>query len=423
MIEHKTGIMKKRVVITGMGAVSPFGVGVQTFWNNLIQGKSKIELLNIGLDKGIYTPYGALLKNFNFADHFVQADRYAPYLDRAMQFVLTATHEACEQAGLFKDTERISRDRVGVYVGTTTAGHVSAYNQAQKLYNEGEKFSTHNLFQCTPGVWPMIIGKFIHANGPMKSYCISCSAGGESIGNAFRDIRDGIADVIVTGGGDAPISKINYLSFYLIKSTSRWKGNPSEACQPYSKNRPGMVFGEGAGMLVLESYEHAVQRGTKILGEIVNYAANTDGFHIVAPDPEAVRYGDTITAVFKEAGLQPGDIGYISCHGTGTYRNDAAETKAIKRSLGKHAHRIKLSSIKSMLGHAFGGSTALELISLTKSLKEGVAPPTINYKEFDPECDLDCVPNQCAKIDTDYGIKIATGFGGSNNALLLKRVK
>lgn len=413
--------MNRKVVITGIGAVSPFGVGVDVFWNNLIKGESKIGLLDIDLNKEIYTPYGARLSEFEFPNHFDNAEEYDPYLDRAMEFVLVATKEACTQAKLFGTDQNIDRDRIGVYVGTTTAGHVSAYTQAQKLY-EQEKFSPRNLFQCTPGIWPLVIGKYLKANGPMKSFCISCSAGGESVGNAFRDIRDGIADIIVTGGGDAPISKINYLSFYLIKTTSRWRGNPSEACQPYSKNRPGMVFGEGAAMLVLESNEHAQKRGAKILGEIVNYAANTDGFHIVAPEPQAIRYGDMISTIFREVGLTPEDIGYISCHGTGTNRNDAAETKAIRRSLGKHADKIKLSSIKSMLGHAFGGSTALELVSLVKALAVGIAPPTINYKEFDPECDLDCVPNHSALIDTDYGIKIATGFGGSNNALLLKRV-
>lgn len=413
--------MNRKVVITGIGAVSPFGIGVETFWSNLIKGESKIELLNIGLDKDIYTPYGAQLLDFNFSNHFERAEEYGAYLDRAMEFVLVATKEACQQAKIFDSNQTIDRDRIGVYVGTTTAGHVSAYSQAQKLY-KNERFSPLNLFQCTPGVWPLIIGNYLNVNGPMKSFCISCSAGGESIGNAFRDIRDGIADVIVTGGGDAPISKINYLSFYLIKTTSRWKGNPSEACQPYSKNRPGMVFGEGAAMFVLESYEHARKRGAKILGEIVNYAANTDGFHIVAPEPKAIRYGDMISTVFREVGLAPEDIGYISCHGTGTNRNDAAETKAIRISLGKHADKIKLSSIKSMLGHAFGGSTALELVSLVKALDVGIAPPTINYKEFDPECDLDCVPNSSSPISTDYGIKIATGFGGSNNALLLRKV-
>ncbi|KAK6022746.1 putative beta-ketoacyl-acyl-carrier-protein synthase II [Ostertagia ostertagi] len=336
-----------------------------------------------------------------------------------MQFVLVAVKEACEEANIFESN--IDANRLGVYIGTTTAGHVSAYEQAKRHF-AGEHFSLNNLYQCTPGAWPLVIAKYIKANGPVKSFCISCSAGGESIGNAYRDIQDGIADIIVAGGGDAPISKINFLSFHLIKATSKWKGDPSEACQPYSKNRSGMVFGEGAGVVVLESLEHALNRGVTILGEIVNYVANTDGFHIVAPEPAAIRYGEVIDWAIKSSNISPQDIGYISCHGTGTPKNDAAETKAIKNAFGSQAYNLKLSSIKSMIGHAFGGSTALEVISLIKSLSEGIAPPTINYKEFDEECDLDCIPNVSAVINTDFGLKIATGFGGSNNALILKKI-
>lgn len=410
--------MKRKVVITGLGSVSPFGVGVQGFWDNLKKGKSKIQSLNIDLDKAVYTPFGAQCEDFNFSSAFDKAAEYENYVDRAMQFVLSATREACKEANIFESN--IDRNRMGVYLGTTTAGHVSAYEQAKKSFN-GESFHLNNLYQCTPGTWPLVVAKYIQAKGSVKSFCISCSAGGESIGNAFRDIRDGIADIIITGGGDAPISKINFLSFYLIKTTSRWKGDPSESCQPYSKNRPGMVFGEGAGILVLESLEHALKRGAKILGEVVNYSANTDGFHIVAPEPAAIRYGEMIDWAIKDSGISHKDIGYISCHGTGTQKNDVAETKAIKKAFGKHANNLKMSSIKSMIGHAFGGSTALEIISLVKALNEGIAPPTINYKEFDEECDLDCIPNTLALINTDFGLKIATGFGGSNNALIIKR--
>lgn len=414
-------IMNRRVVITGIGAVSPFGVGVDAMWNGLIKGESKVGLLDLDLDVDKYTPYGASLLNFEFSHCFKTADKYQPFVDRAMEFVLVATDEAVIQSGILNNSE-IHKDNVGIYIGTTTAGHVSAYIQAKKFFCTNEKFSTRNLYQCTPGIWPLVIANYLNINGPMKSFCISCSAGGESIGNAFRDIRDGVIDVAITGGGDAPISKINFLSFYLITTTSRWKGLPSEACQPYSKNRPGMVFGEGAGMLILESYEHAKRRGAKIIGEIVNYAANSDGYHIVAPEPNAIKYGELIKNTFQQVKILPQDIGYISCHGTGTKSNDAAETKALKKAFGKYAYNLKISSIKSMIGHAFGGSTALELISLVKVLSEGIIPPTINYKEFDPECDLDCVPNHSEKINTNYGMKIATGFGGSNNVLLLRKV-
>lgn len=414
--------MKNRVVVTGMGAVSPFGIGVDVMWDKLLAGQSQIELLNIGLDQKIYTPYGARLKNFSFKDHFPIADRYAQYIDRAIEFVLVATKEACSQAHYFEGVEEktIDTSRVGVYIGTTTAGHISSYNQAIERF-KGHPFSLKNLYRSTPGCWSELVSDYIHANGSTKSFCISCSAGGESIGNAFRDVRDGYADIIIAGGGDAPISKINYLSFYLIKATSRWDGEPYKACQPYSLNRPGMVFGEGAGVLVLESYQHAKNRGAQIYGEILGYAANSDSYHIVAPEPNAIRYGDVITSVLSGSLIEPSKIGFISCHGTGTLKNDYAETVAIKRALGRHAHSLKINSLKSMLGHAFGGSTAIEIVATLKTLMTGYIPPTANHLKDDPDCDLDCVPNGYEKTNTEYAIKIATGFGGSNNALLIKR--
>lgn len=413
--------MKKRVVITGMGAVSPFGLGVSTLWDGLLSGRSKIGLLDIGLDKEIYFPYGAKLEDFEFTQLFDMSERYRMYVDRAMEFLLIATKEACLQAKYFEDLHRFDLRKIGVYLGTTTAGHLSAYNQALLHFSQGEIFSPNTLYQSTPGSWSAIIGDYLKADGPVRTFCISCSAGGESIGNAFREISNGRCNLVIAGGGDAPISRINYLSFYLIKATSRWQGNPAEACQPYSLNRPGMVFGEGAGVLVLEEYQHAIDRGASILGEIVNYTANTDAFHIVAPEPSAKRYGEVVHQLLKEVGVSAENIGCVSCHGTGTLRNDAAETQAIKHALGKHAYNIKIGSIKSMIGHAFGGSTALEVISLVQTLRHQITPPTINYKSFDPECDLDCSPNSASRINGEYGIKIATGFGGSNNAILIKR--
>ena len=415
--------MKNRVVVTGMGAVSPFGVGVKALWENLLIGKSKVAILDLGLDENLYTPYGAKVDDFSFDKYFTDASVYSEYVDRAVEFVLVAAKEACEQANYFQDVKqnKIDLSRVGVYIGTTTAGHISSYKQALAHF-KGESFSSRNLFRSTPGCWPELVAHYLRANGASKSFCISCSAGGESIGNAYRDIRDGFSDIIIAGGGDAPISKINYLSFYLIKATSHWNGAPSEACQPYSLNRPGMVFGEGAGILVLESYKHAKARGAHIYGEIMGYAANSDSYHIVAPEPSASRYGDVITSLLLSSKIDPSKIGFISCHGTGTKKNDYAETKAIKNAFGSLAYNLKINSIKSMLGHAFGGSTAIEVIATIKTLLEGKIPPTVNHLEFDPECDLDCVPNVYANTNTEYAIKIATGFGGSNNAILIRKI-
>ena len=415
--------MDKRVVVTGMGAVTPYGIGVDNLWKNLVKGVSKVRSLDqkLKLNKERYKPYGADLKDFDFKKNFKEHQKYQPYLDRSMEFIMVATQEACNQAKIFESQHLINKDRFSIYLGTTTGGHLSAFKSIKKMINTGERLDDKSLFTCTPSLWPMVVADYVKANGLMKTFAISCSAGGESVGNCFRDIRDGKFDIAITGGGDAPISQINYLSFYLIKATTRWKGDPTKSCRPYSGDRSGMVFGEGAGILVLESREHALKRGAPIIAEIVGYNANADGYHIVAPEPKAERYGNLITQLLNDSHVKPEEVGYVSCHGTGTRLNDKAETQAIKNAFNGNAKKIKIGSIKSMIGHAFGGSTAIEIVALIKSLNENTAPPTINYEKPDDACDLNCVPNYAQDIHTDYGLKIATGFGGSNNALLIKK--
>ena len=413
--------MNRRVVVTGLGTVTPYGVGVNLMWKNLINGKSAVGLMDIGLDLEKYTPLGARFNDFVFSKHFNEYKKYKGYLDRAMEFIMVATKEACENANLFVDMNLLDRYKFGVYLGTTTAGHVSAFEKTKKLIKIGEKFNSKSIYRCTPSLWAMIVANYIKAYGDAKTFAIGCNSGGESIGNCYRDIRDGKLDIAIAGGGDAPISQINYLSFFLIRATSRWKGEPSTACRPFSKDRNGMVFGEGAGILVLETLDSALKRKTKIFAEIIGYKANIDGHHIVAPDPKATGYGNLISRLLKDSMVNIEDIGYINCHGTGTLLNDKVETKAIKKAFGDYAYELKISSTKSMMGHSFGGSTAIETVVLIKALNEKKAPPTINYKEFDIECDLNCIPNRAVEIDTKYGLKIAAGFGGSSNAILIKK--
>ena len=390
-------------------------------WKNLIKGRSAVDLLDINLDIEKYTPLGACFKDFAFSSSFKEHKKYKGYLDRAMEFIMVATEEACKAAKIFEDIKLIDKYKFGVYLGTTTAGHASAFENAKKLIQIKKKFDSKSIYRGTPSLWAMIVSNYIKACGDAKIFSISCSSGGESIGNCYRDIRDGKLDIAITGGGDAPITQINYLSFFLVRATSRWKGDPAKACRPFSKDRMGMVFGEGAGILVMETLESALKRKVNILAEVIDYGSNVDGYHIVTPDPNAERYGDLIIQLLKNSKVNVKDIGYINCHGTGTLLNDKAETKAIKKAFGKHAYKLNISSIKSMIGHAFGGSTAIETVTLVKVLNEGKAPPTINYHEFDLECDLNCTPNKATEIDTEYGLKIATGFGGSNNVLLIKK--
>jgi 3-oxoacyl-(acyl-carrier-protein) synthase len=414
---------KNRVVITGLGIVSTLGTTVEQWWDNLIQGFSKVDVINwMKLGEGI-TPLGAEIKDFDFDELFDQADTYKPYLDKGMQFGFVAAKQAYENAGLEKDRGLIDNDRFGIYVGTTTGGIKSMYNEVEKYVQSknASEVDPNIIYTFPPSSWPSLLAHYFRANGPTKVVGTSCYAGGESIGNCYRDIKDGLIDVAVVGGLDAPIINLSYMSFYLIGATSRWKGKPEEACRPFSKDREGMVFGEGSAFFILENLDLALKRNARIFGEIIGYSATCDGDHMVHPTEEADRYSAAITQALKEAEISPEKICYVSCHGTGTHANDLAETNAIKKALGRHSRNVCVSSIKSMIGHSFGGATAIEILGLVKSLETKVVPPTINFEVEDPECDLNCVPNKAKKLPAcEYVLKTATGFGGSNMAMVLR---
>ncbi len=412
-----------RVAITGLGVVSSMGLSVNEWWKNLIKGESKIGILDwLQLGDEI-TPLGAEVKNFDFEKLFDQADLYKDYLDKSMEFGFVAAKEAYDDAQLGSYRHLIDPDRFGVYIGSTTGGIVSAFGDAEKFVatNEPSSVDYNIIYKFPPGSWSALLAHYFNACGPSKSVGTSCYAGGESVGTCYRDIKDGLLDVAIVGGLDAPIIVTNYLSFYLIGATSKWQGNPSEGCRPFSKDREGMVFGEGAAFFVLENLESALKRNAKIYAEIVGYSATSDGDNMVHPSEEGIRYGNAISQALNEAGIAADQIAYVSCHGTGTQANDKAEVKAIKNALGEHSYELCISSIKSMIGHSFGGATALEILGLVKSLQTKIAPPTANYHIQDPECDLDCVPIRARKLkNCSYVLKTATGFGGSNMAMIIK---
>ncbi|MDU1005642.1 beta-ketoacyl synthase [Clostridium butyricum] len=414
---------KNRVVITGVGVVSPLGISTEEWWKNLLKGQSKVDYIDFG-EISTIKAMGAEIKDFHFNKLFNEAERYEKYLDKGMKFGFVAADEAYKDSNLESARELISNDRFGVYIGTTTAGIVSAYNEGTEFIRTKDYKSVNPelIYSFPPAAWPALLANYFRADGILRSMGTSCYAGGESIGNCYRDIRDGYIDVAVAGGLDAPIIITNYLSFYLIGATSRWTGNPSEACRPFSRDRKGMVFGEGAAFFIIENLELALKRNAKIYAEVVGYAATTDGDHMVHPSETGSRWADAIKMAMNEAEISQDDVDYVSCHGTGTRANDRAETRAIKEALGKHSKEISIGGIKSMTGHAFGGATAIEVAQLVKSLETKVVPPTINYSEFDPECDLDCVPNEAKKLSKcDCVLKTAAGFGGSNMAMVLKK--
>lgn len=414
----------RRVVITGLGVVSAQGIGVNTFWNNLVQGISRVGILTcLNLDYEKYTPYGAEIKNFCFLDHCPDAEKYIPYLDVGMQYGFVGAQEAYRDSQIAKDRDCIEEDRFGVYVGTTTGGILSAFPKSKEYVegHDGSIFDDKMLYKYCPGLWAAQLAHYFKTGGPTKSFGISCSVSGEAIGNCYQDIKHGVVDIALCGGCDAPIILLNFLSFYLLGATSRWTGSPEGACRPFSKDRSGMVFGEGSAFFILEDLELAKKRNARIYGEIVGFGATCDGYHMTAPSEDAEDYAKAIKIAMAEASLQPEDIDYISCHGTSTLLNDPAETLAIKKALGKHAYNTPIGSIKSMIGHTFGAATAMEMLTMVKVLQTQIAPPTINYAEKDESCDLDCVPNVARPIQCDCALKTSTGFGGANIALAVKR--
>ncbi len=414
----------RRVVITGIGVVSSQGIGINDFWENLISGKSQVDVISLlGIDKDKYTPYASKIRNFSFEKYMVEANMYNSYMDRGLEFGMVAAKEAYTDSKIATFRNEIDNDRFGIYVASTCGGLSTVCNKAKNyiLAKGKNAFDFKTFYAFMPGLWGAVLAHYFRVNGPVSTYSISCCSGGESIGQCYRDIKYGTIDIGICGGCDAPIVPINYLSFRLIKATSRWKGNPKGACRPFSKDRCGMVFGEGGAFLVLENLELAKQRNAKIYGEITGYGATSDGHHMVAPSDGAEEWARAIQIAVNESQIPVDSIDYVSCHGTGTKLNDSVETLAIKKALGEHSYKIAIGSIKSMIGHAFGGATAIEVVSLVKILQTQIAPPTINYAEQDSVCDLDCVPNVARKIKCDYLLKTATGFGGSNIALIVKR--
>lgn len=385
-----------------------------------MSGKSVVDNLRSLAEYEISpSPLGAEFYDFDFADAFPQAELYANLTDRGTQLALVAAQEAFDDAQLASSLgETIPNDRFGVYLGTTTAGISSATDVATAHLTSVSRpdFSFAHAF-C-PGAWPDLIAHHFAADGILSSASTSCYAGAESVGICFRDVQEGRTTVALAGGCDAPIVITNYMSFRVIGATSRWTGDPAQACRPFSADRDGMVFGEGAGFLVLEDLDSALARNAHIYGELIGYAATSDGEDMVRPSHEGSRWADAIRQALAEAAITADQIDYVSCHGTGTHENDRAEVRAITDALGRTD--VPIGSIKSMIGHAFGGASALELVCLSMIFADKILPPTMNYSAPDPECDIDCVPNKARPIDRcDYALKTATGFGGSNMALVL----
>lgn len=411
--------MKRRVVITGLGVISPVGNDVDIFWNNLIEGRSGIRTID-SFDVSEYPcKIGGVVADFDPENYMDKKD--ARRMDRFAQFAVAAAKNAMEDSKLEITPE--NAHRVGVYVGSGIGGLQTLSEQHQILLEKGPR-------RVSPFFVPMMISDMgtgqisimLGAKGPNSAPVSACATGTNAIGDAFKIIERGAADVMVTGGAEASMIPLALAGFASAKAlATRYNETPEKASRPFDRERDGFVMGEGAGILVLEELEHAKQRGARIYAEIVGYGMSGDAHHITMPAPEGEGAARAMKEAILDAGLQPTDIDYINAHGTSTDFNDKFETLAIKNVFGEHAYKLAVSSTKSMTGHLLGAAGGVEAIASVKAINEGIIPPTINYEYPDPECDLDYVPNKARHSDIEVAMSNSFGFGGHNASIVLRK--
>lgn len=409
--------MKRRVVITGMGALTPIGNTVDTFWNSTKEGMLGIDFIT-AIDKELMdVKIAGEVKNFN--PEIIFGKKEAKRLDRFVQFALAASDEAIKDSGI--DLNKINTERFGVMLGSGVGGYETIQQGVTKLYTS----ATNKL---TPFFIPKSIINLGAGNvaikyglkGPCTSAVTACATGTNNIGDAFRAIKHGYADIMLSGGAEAAITRLGISGFNSMRALNT-SNDPANASIPFDKNRSGFVMGEGAGVVILEALEHAIMRGANIIAEIVGYGSTCDAYHITCPDTEGNGASRAMKCAIEEAGIKLEEVSYINAHGTSTELNDKFETIAIKKTFGQGAYKIPVSSTKSMTGHLLGAAGAIETIICAKALQDGFIPPTIGYKTKDEELDLDYVPNKGRKQDLEYAMTNSLGFGGHNATLLLKK--
>ena len=421
----ETGNNLRRVVITGLGVVTAIGNDVETFHKNLMAGKCGIDIIpsNDSPDcRGMNVSVAAMVKDFEPAKlgltrHQINRN------DRFTLFAMVAAEEAMKMSGLESGTN-IDPEMLGVYVGSGIGGMETFIKQTRNMIENGSGM-------VSPLFVPMMIANIGGANiaieynaqGPALSCVAACATGTNAVGEAFLAIKRGDADAIITGGSEATINPLAIGGFQNAKALST-ESDPLKACLPFDKNRSGFVMGEGAGMLVLEEYEHAVTRGAKIYAEVCGYGNTCDAHHVTAPSPEGKAAARAIVKALNQAGFHSGETLYVNAHGTGTHLNDSSETKALKLALGEQeARKAIISSTKSMTGHMLGAAGAVELVACVLALCDGMVPPTIGLNDPDPECDLDYTPLKARKAAIDVALSNSLGFGGHNAAVSLRKFK
>ncbi|KTC98138.1 beta-ketoacyl-ACP synthase II [Legionella erythra] len=410
---------KRRVVVTGMGMLTPVGLNVEQTWQNILAGKSGVGVID-GFDTTEYpTKIWAKVKNFNIENHVPLKD--ARKMDLFTQYGIAAADEALADSGLVIDHSLSLR--AGVAVGAGIGGIQTITDNQDKLVSGGPR--KVSPFFIPAGIINMVAGQISikhQLKGPNISVVTACTTGTHNIGLAGRMIAYGDADVMICGGAEMTTTPLCLAGFSAVRSLSKRNDEPEKASRPWDKDRDGFVMGEGAGILVLEEYEHAKARGAKIYAELVGFGMSGDAYHITAPDEDADGASRAMEAAVKDAHIEPSLVDYINAHGTSTYLNDLNETKAVKRVFGEHAYQLAMSSTKSMTGHLLGAAGAVEAIFSILAIRDQIAPPTINLDNPDEGCDLNYVPHKAQAMKIDYALSNSLGFGGTNGSLLFKRV-
>jgi len=410
--------LRRRVVVTGMGLVIPTGIGVKTAWKNVCEGKSGIGLLTRFDTNGFETKIAAEVKNFN-PELYIDKKEIKK-MDLFIHFAIAATKEALEDAQLAITPE--NSEQIGVIVGTGLGGLPSLERYHKILLEKGPG-------RISPFFIPMLIANLASGQiaiqfgpkGPNTCVVTACATGAHCIGDAFRAIVYGDAEAMITGGTEANITPLTIGGFNAMKALSTRNDEPEKACRPFEKNRDGFVVAEGSGIIILEELQFALKRNAKIYAEIVGYGYTSDAYHITAPSPDGDGAVRCMRMAVKDAGVKPEEIDYINAHGTSTSLNDLTETVAVKAVFGDHAKKIPISATKSMTGHLLGAAGSTEAIFTILSIRDGILPPTINYEEPDPQCDLDYVPNVARRQPVNIAISNAFGFGGTNATLVFKK--
>ncbi|RJP18563.1 MAG: beta-ketoacyl-[acyl-carrier-protein] synthase II [Candidatus Abyssobacteria bacterium SURF_5] len=411
--------MNRRVVATGAGVISPVGNALEKFWDSLTSGRSGIRRISSFDTTDFSSKIAGIVENFQ-PDQFLSS-KEAKRMDRFAQFAFAASKMALEHSGI--DLEKVDRDMFGVLIGSGVGGLTIIEEQHLVLLDRGPKrLSPFCIPMLIINMAPGVVAMHFNLRGPNTAVSTACASGTHAIGDAYRIIQRGEADLMLAGGTESALTPMGIGGFCAMRALSTsHNDHPERASRPFDRNRDGFVMAEGAGVILLEELGHAQKRGAVILGEIIGYGMSADAYHITAPSPEGEGAARCMRAALKSSATAPESISYINAHGTSTQLNDKLETEAVKRVFGDHARKLALSSTKSHMGHLLGAAGGVEAIATLLAIQTGTAPPTINYEEPDPECDLDYVPNVARQMDITYAMSNSFGFGGTNATIIFKK--